>query len=39
VQQIVRKLDPPQGMEILIYKWNRGITIIKIDEKNRLPDG
>ncbi len=33
VQQIVRKLDPPQGVEILTYKRNRGITIIKIDEE------
>ncbi|HID02617.1 MAG TPA: hypothetical protein EYP18_05355 [Desulfobacterales bacterium] len=33
VQQIVRKLDPPQGVEILTYKRNRGITIIKIDDE------
>ena len=33
VKQIVRKLDPPQGVEILTYKRNRGITIIKIDEE------
>ncbi len=33
VQQIVRKLEPPQGVELLTYKRNRGITIIKIDEK------
>jgi len=33
VQQIVRKLDPPQGVEILTYKRNRGITIIKIDDQ------
>ena len=32
VQQIVAKLDPPQGVEILTYKRNRGITIIKIDD-------
>ncbi len=32
VQQIIRKLEPPQGVEILTYKRNRGITIIKIDE-------
>ncbi len=32
VLQIVKKLDPPQGVEILTYKRNRGITIIKIDE-------
>ena len=32
VQQIVRKLEPPQGVELLTYKRNRGITIIKIDE-------
>ncbi|MCF6186482.1 MAG: hypothetical protein L3J49_03270 [Desulfobulbaceae bacterium] len=32
VRQIVRKLDPPQGVEILTYKRNRGITIIKIDD-------
>ena len=31
VLQIVAKLDPPQGVEILTYKRNRGITIIKID--------
>ncbi len=34
VQQIVRKLEPPQGVEILTYKRNRGITIIKIDDEN-----
>ncbi len=33
VQQIVGKLTPPQGVEILTYKRNRGITIIKIDEE------
>jgi hypothetical protein len=33
VQQIIRKLDPPQGVEILTYKRNRGITIIKIDQE------
>ena len=33
VQQIVRKLDAPQGVEILTYKRNRGVTIIKIDEE------
>lgn len=33
VQQIVRKLEPPAGVEILTYKRNRGITIIKIDEE------
>ena len=32
VGQIVDKLEPPQGVEILTYKRNRGITIIKIDE-------
>ena len=32
VRQIVDKLDPPQGVEILTYKRNRGITIIKIDD-------
>ncbi len=32
VQQIVRKLDPSQGVEILTYKRNRGMTIIKIDD-------
>lgn len=32
VLQIVKKLDPPQGVEILTYKRNRGITIIKIDD-------
>lgn len=30
---MVRKLEPPQGVEILTYKRNRGITIIKIDEE------
>ncbi len=34
VQLIVRRLEPPQGVEILTYKRNRGITIIKIDEEN-----
>ena len=34
VQQIVRKLDPPQGVEILTYKRNRGVSIIKIDDDN-----
>ena len=33
VQQIVRQLDPPQGVEILTYKRNRGVTIIKIDDE------
>jgi len=32
VQQIVRKLEPPHGVEMLTYKRNRGITIIKIDD-------
>ncbi len=32
LQQIVAKLDPAQGVEILTYKRNRGITIIKIDD-------
>jgi hypothetical protein len=32
VQQIARKLEPPQGVEILTYKRNRGISIIKIDD-------
>jgi hypothetical protein len=32
VEQIVRRLDPPHGVEMLTYKRNRGITIIKIDE-------
>jgi type III secretory pathway lipoprotein EscJ len=32
VVQIVDKLNPPQGVEILTYKRNRGITIIKIDD-------
>ena len=32
VEQIVRRLEPPQGVEMLTYKRNRGITIIKIDE-------
>ncbi len=31
VQQIVRRLEPTQGVEILTYKRNRGITIIKVD--------
>lgn len=33
VQQIIRKIDPPQGVEILTYKRNRGVTIIKIDDE------
>ncbi len=33
VQQIVARLEPPQGVEILTYKRNRGITIIKIDDE------
>jgi CHASE2 domain-containing sensor protein len=33
VLQIVRRLEPPQGVEILTYKRNRGITIIKIDDE------
>lgn len=32
VRQIIGKLDPPQGLEILTYKRNRGVTIIKIDD-------
>ncbi len=31
VVRIVRRLEPPQGVEVLTYKRNRGITIIKID--------
>jgi len=31
VQQIVCRLEPTQGVEILTYKRNRGITIIKVD--------
>ena len=34
VQQIIRKLDPPHGVEILTYKRNRGVSIIKIDDDN-----
>jgi len=33
VLQIVRRLEPTQGVEILTYKRNRGITIIKVDEE------
>ncbi len=33
VVQIVAKLESPQGVEILTYKRNRGITIIKIDDE------
>ena len=33
VLQIVGKLEPPHGVEILTYKRNRGVTIIKIDEE------
>ena len=33
VRQIVGKLEPPQGVEILTYKRNRGINIIKIDDE------
>ena len=33
VQQIVRRLDPPRGVEILTYKRDRGVTIIKIDDE------
>ena len=33
VEQIVRKIDPPQGVEILTYKRNRGVSIIKIDDE------
>ncbi|HHD56611.1 MAG TPA: hypothetical protein ENK89_02895 [Desulfobulbaceae bacterium] len=33
VAQIVRRLEPTQGVEILTYKRNRGITIIKVDEE------
>lgn len=29
---MVRRLEPPQGVEILTYKRNRGITIIKVDD-------
>ncbi len=32
VLQIVRRLEPPQGVEILTYKRNRGVTVIKIDD-------
>lgn len=33
VQQIVRRLDPPHGVEMLTYKRNRGVTLIKIDDE------
>ncbi len=33
VQQIVSRLDPPHGVEMLTYKRNRGVTIIKIDDE------
>ena len=33
VRQLVRRLEPTQGVEILTYKRNRGITIIKVDEE------
>jgi len=33
VEQIVRKLEPPHGVEMLTYKRNRGITIIKVDDE------
>jgi type III secretory pathway lipoprotein EscJ len=32
VEQIIRRLEPPHGVEMLTYKRNRGVTIIKIDE-------
>lgn len=28
----LKKLDPPQGIEILTYKRNRGVSIIKMDD-------
>jgi len=30
--QKLKKLSPPEGMEILTYKRNRGVSILKIDE-------
>ena len=30
--QMLRKLSPPQGLEILTYKRNRGVTILKQEE-------
>lgn len=33
VCRIVRKLEPPHGVEMLTYKRNRGITILRIDEE------
>jgi len=32
VEEIVKKLAPEQGVEILTYKRNRGITVIKVDQ-------
>ena len=29
---IIRKIEPPQGLEILTYKRNRGVSIIKLDD-------
>jgi len=31
--QMLGKLSPPQGVEILTYKRNRGVSILKQDEK------
>lgn len=30
--QKLKKLSPPEGVEILTYKRNRGVSILKIDE-------
>ena len=30
--QMLKKLSPPQGLEILTYKRNRGVSILKMDE-------
>ncbi|MCB2180409.1 MAG: hypothetical protein KQH63_00100 [Desulfobulbaceae bacterium] len=31
---IVRKIDAPAGVEILTYKRNRGVSVMKLDDKN-----
>ncbi|ACX52032.1 conserved hypothetical protein [Ammonifex degensii KC4] len=33
---MLAKLTPPQGVEILSYKRNRGIAILRLDEKTFL---
>ncbi len=36
VSNLLRKLEPPQGVEILSYKRNRGVTILLLEDNRVL---